>query len=461
MCSLLKKLVGTKEFYRRVFALMLPIMLQNAITNFVNMLDNVMVGQVGQVEMTGVAIANQLIFVFNLAIFGAISGAGIFTAQFFGKKDNEGIRHTFRFKVICGTILTVLGILILIFFGRNLVSLYLEGEGEATNIAGSLNAGYNYILVMLIGLLPYTLVQCYSSTLRETDKPVLPMIAGIVAVLVNLCLNYVLIFGHFGAPKLGVMGAAIATVISRFVELAIVVIYTIKTKNKNPFIIGAYKSLKIPKALVKQIVIKGLPLMVNETVWSLGMATVSLAYSQISYDVVSANNIATTFWQVFSVAFLSIGGAIGIILGQVLGAGKFKEAKETAYKLIALSTFVAAVIGVIYAVVAEFIPQFYNVSEEVKTLATRLMQIAAVAMPIDAFAHGAYFTMRSGGKTLITLLFDSCYVWVVNVPIAFILAELNVHVLIIYAIIHFAQISKCIIGYILVKKGIWVRNIVN
>lgn len=457
-----KKLIGTKAFYKRVFSLMLPIMLQNAITNFVNMLDNVMVGQIGTVEMTGVAIANQLIFVFNLAIFGAISGAGIFTAQFFGKKDDEGIRHTFRFKVFVGALLTVLGILALIFFGKELVSLYLKGEGDAALISGSLNSAYNYILVMVIGLLPYTLVQCFSSTLRETDKPVLPMIAGIVAVLTNLALNYILIFGHFGAPRLGVIGAAVATVISRFVELAIILIYIYTKKTENPFIIGAFRSLYIPKALIKQIAIKGLPLMVNETFWAMGMATVNQAYSVISYDVVAANNICTTFWQVFAVAFMSVGGAIGIILGQDLGAGRLYEAKHTAYKLITLSTFVAIVIGAIFALCSFFIPDFYNVDESVKQLATKLMLIAAIAMPIDAFSHGTYFTLRSGGKTFITLLFDCGYVWAINVPIAICLSSFtSLNILIIYSIIHFAAISKCVAGFFLVRKGIWVKNIVS
>lgn len=457
-----KKLIGTKAFYKRVFALMLPIMLQNAITNFVNMLDNVMVGQVGQVEMTGVAVANQLIFVFNLAIFGAISGAGIFTAQFFGKKDDEGIRHTFRFKMIVGLLLTVIGILVLIFFGKNLVGLYLKGEGDARLILGSLKSAYKYILIMVIGLIPYTIVQCFSSTLRETDKPVPPMIAGIVAVLVNLILNYVLIFGNFGAPALGVKGAAIATVISRFVELAVILIYTCVAKAKNPFIIGAFSSLYIPKSLIKQIAIKGLPLMANETFWAMGMATVNQAYSVIGYDVVSANNITSTFWQVFSVAFLSIGGAIGIVLGQDLGAGKLNEAKHTAYKLIALSTFIATIVGIIFMICAEFIPNFYNVDDNVKHLATRLMQIAAIAMPIDAFSHGTYFTLRSGGKTFITFLFDCGYVWLINVPIAICLSSFtSLSILIIYAIINFAAISKCFIGFFLVRKGIWIKNIVS
>ena len=456
-----KKFIGTKSFYKRVFALMLPIMLQNAITNFVNMLDNVMVGQMGQVQMTGVAIANQLIFVFNLAIFGAISGAGIFTAQFFGKKDDEGVRFTFRFKIIFGTILTILGIALLFFFGKELASLYLEGDGDATLLAGSLNEAYNYILIMLIGLLPYTIVQCFSSTLREIDKPLLPMYAGIAAVVTNLILNYVLIFGKLGAPALGVNGAAIATVISRFVELLIVVVYTYKHKKQNPFIVGAFSSLYIPIKLVKQITIKGLPLMVNETFWALGMATVNRAYSVIHYDVVSANNIAVTFWQVFAVAFMSVGAAIGIILGQVLGAGKLDEAKDTSYKLIAFSTFVATVVGAVYIVFATFIPNLYNVTDSVKSLATSLMIIAAVAMPIDAFAHATYFTLRSGGKTLTTLLFDCGYVWVINVPVAVILSQYtNLNFLVIYSIINFFAISKCIVGFILVRKGIWIKNMV-
>lgn len=460
--NLLNKFIGTKDFYKRVFKLMLPIMLQTGITNFVNMLDNVMVGRIGTVEMTGVAISNQLIFVFNLCLFGAISGAGIFSSQFYGNRDNEGVRNTFRFKIIFCTFICAVGIFIFAVFGRGLVNLYLQGEGDVNDAAASLEFALKYIRLMMLGFWPYALSQCYSSTMREIERPVIPMVAGISAVAVNFSLNYILIFGHFGAPRLGVDGAAIATVISRFAELIIVAAFVHLHKREAPFINGAYASLKVPLRLVKQIIIKGMPLMVNETLWSAGMAALSQCYSVRSLDVVAANNIAQTFYNVFSVSFMSVGVSIGIIIGQMLGANEHRQAKQSSIKLIALSLMISVVIGAAFALCAEFIPEIYNTTDQVKLLATRLMQIIAVAMPIDAFANASYFTLRSGGKVFITLLFDSVFVWCVSVPTAFIISRFtSIPVLPMFAIVQAVNLLKCVLGFIFVKRGDWLKNIVS
>ncbi len=458
---MIKKLVGDKVFYKRVFTLMLPILVQNGITNFVNMLDNLMVGQVGQTEMIGVSVANQLIFVFNLCIFGAVSGAGIFGAQFVGSGDHKGLRDTFRFKVIFCTALTLGAIALFFFGGDSLINLYLKGEGSAEDIAASFAAGRAYLNVMLIGLIPASIVQCYSSTLRETGQTLPPMVSGIVAVLVNLILNYILIFGHFGAPKLGAAGAAIATVISRFSELAVVAIWTHSKKDKNQFIVGAYKSFKVPMSLVKKIAQKGLPLMINETLWAAGIAFVNQCYSGEGLAVVAANNIVQTFFNVFSVAFMAAGVSIGIILGQLLGAGKTGEAKETAVRLIVFSVFISVIVLVIFAVAAFFIPDLYEIEPSVKILATKMMQICAFAMPFDAIANACYFTLRSGGEAFITFVFDAGFVWAIMVPTAFILCNLTeLSILPIYAICQSTNILKDIIGGYFVKKGKWIKKIV-
>lgn len=203
---MLKKYIGDRKFYATAMAVAVPIMIQNAITNFVGMLDNIMVGQVGTAQMSGVAIVNQLLFVFNLCIFGAVSGAGIFTAQFAGSRDHEGVRHTFRFKILVCVLLTVLGTALFLVAGEPLVRLYLKGEGKAQDADLFLGYGMDYLKVMLFGLLPFALANAYSGTLRETGQTLVPMAAGIGAVLVNLVLNYVLIFGHFGAPAMGSPG---------------------------------------------------------------------------------------------------------------------------------------------------------------------------------------------------------------------------------------------------------------
>ena len=456
------KLIGNKAFYRRVLILMLPIMIQNGITNFVNMLDNVMVGSIGTNEMTGVAVVNQLIFVFNLCIFGVVSGAGIFGAQFFGNGDHNGVRHAFRFKILSGLLITTLAILLFVFGGEWLIRLYLQGEGDATAAQASLGFAQDYLQIMLIGLIPYTIVQCYSGTLRECGQATPPMVAGVIAVLINLSLNYILIFGHFGAPRLGVVGAAIAKVISRYSELLIVAIWTRTHANKAPFIRGAFRSAYVPKQLVGRILAKGFPLMLNETMWAAGMATLSQCYSTHSLNVVAAYNISTTFFNVFAVAFLSAGVTIGIILGQELGANELDKAREDSQKLIFFSFAMSIGIAITYAIAANWIPLIYNTSDEVRLLATRFMQLTALAMPFDAIANSSYFTLRSGGKVLITFLFDSGFVWCVCVTTVYSLSAFtSLSILWVFFICQMLNLVKAVAGIILVRKGIWIRNIVT
>lgn len=458
----MKKLIGNKAFYKRLFTLMLPIVVQNGITNFVNMLDNIMIGAVGTPQMTGVAITNQLLFVFNLCIFGAVSGAGIFGAQFFGSGDHEGVRNTFRFKLLFGGLLALGGILLFIFCGESLLKLYMTGEQGLTDAVTTLHHAKNYLLIMLVGLLPYTVVQCYSSTLREGGYPMLPMVAGLVAVAVNLVFNYILIFGKFGAPALGVMGAAIATVLSRFVELAVVAIGTHCNTKLYPFIKGVYRTLRVPVRLAKQLFIKGLPLMVNETVWSAGVAVVNQCYSVRGLDAVAAINISQTFWNVFAIVYMAVGSAIAIILGQMLGADKLKEAKESSYKLITFSFGVSVVIAAVYIVAAEFIPMVYNTQPEIRHMATRLMQISAIAMPFDSICHASYFTLRSGGKMMVTMIFDCGFMWGLNVALAFVLSRFtSLPILALFAIIQAIAVGKAALGIYLVRKGFWIKNIIH
>lgn len=459
---MLRKYVGDKAFYKYVLAITLPIMLQNGITNFVNMLDNIMVGQVGTVEMTGVAISNQLFFVFNLCLYGAVSGAGIFGAQFYGKNDTQGLQYCFRYKLILCFTLLILGITVFLTLGPTLIEMYLKGEGTAENAAASFKAAWSYLLIMLIGLVPNAVTICYSSTLRETGETLLPMKVSMVAVGVNLVFNYILIFKHFGYFGFGVNGAAIATVIARFVEAFIIIIWTHKNKARNSFIVDVYKSLFVPKKLAFRMFLKGTPLMANETFWAAGVAVVNQCYSVKGQDVIAAINISQTFWNVFSVVFFATGISISIIVGQQLGAGKFEEVKDTARRLITFSVLLSVIVGVFYIIFAQFIPEAYKTTDAVKELATDFMVISAIAMPISSFVNSSYFTLRSGGKTLITFLFDSCFMWGVTVVLAYVLSRYtSISILSLFFCCQMVDIIKCIIGYVLLKKGVWIKNIVD
>ncbi len=458
----LKKPVDT-AFYKKILMTALPIIIQTGITNFVSLLDNVMVGQVGTIPMSGVAIVNQLLFVFNLCVFGATSGAGIFTAQFHGSGNAQGVRDTFRFKIVVAVLLAAAGIGIFLTGGEGLIGLYLDDGADPVESALTLDYGLQYLVVMLCGLVPFALSNAYSSTLRETGQTTVPMFAGILAVGVNLVGNYVLIFGHFGAPELGVVGAAVATVISRYVELAVLVIWTHSNQQKNKFIQGAFRSLAIPVPLMKQVVVKGMPLLVNEFFWSPGMAFLSQCYSTRGLDVVAAMNIATTITQLSNVVFLSLGNAVGILMGQMLGA-RMPEAviRRDNRRMVRLCVLSCFVIGAMLFALAGVFPRVYNTDDQVRAIATGLICISAVMMPVNSYNNAMYFTLRSGGQTFITFLFDSGFTWVVCVPVAFCLSRFtSLPILPMYAICVGVDVLKIAAGAYLLHKGVWIRRIVT
>ena len=453
---------GDKEYIRKLLKIAIPMMIQNGISNFVNLLDNLMIGRVGTNALSGVAIANQLIFVFYLVIFGATAGVGIFTAQYKGSGDDDGIRHTFQFKIIFNTFLAAVCVAVLAIFSRNLINLFLLGEGDPADAAETLEIGVKYMNIILISLVPIGITQAYAGTLRDLGSTKVPMFASLVAIFVNLVGNYILIYGHLGLPALGASGAAIATVISRFVELGILVIYTGRHSDLFPFIKGAFKTIKIPGRLALRFLQKALPLMANETLWSLGMTTINQSYSYRSLDAVAALNIQSTIWNLMAVAFIAMGEAVGIMMGHILGSGELEGAKEKAGKMRMVTVLCGLIFGLLLAAVSPFFPLLYNTSDYIRHLATVFILISAVMMPFCSYTHASYFIIRSGGNAFITVLFDSVYTWVIVVPLAFCLSRFtDMNVTWMLAIVNGMEVIKCSIAFVFVKSGIWVKNIVK
>ncbi len=458
----LKRYIGDKVFYRTVLGISLPIMVQNGITNFVSLLDNIMVGTLGTEEMSGVSIVNQFIFVFNILIFGAVSAAGIFTAQYHGFGDNEGVRDTFRFKFLANVVVALCAVAVFAVFDDTLISLFLHDGSTEGDLALTLERGKEYLTVILVGMVPYALSQVYASNMRETGQAVLPMIASIAAVVTNFVLNILLIFGYFGFPALGVVGAAIATVISRFVELFVLVIWGHTHTDKCPYLIGAFRSFRIPRTLFRRIFMTGLPLMFNELFWSLSVTMRNQCFSTRGLDVVAAQNINSTIVNLFNVVYLALGSSIGIVVGNLLGAGKLEEAKDTNRRMIFFSVLCATGMGVILSVIAAPYTWLYEPTAAVRDIAVFMILVSAITMPLCAYAHASYFTLRTGGKVLITFLLDSGYMWLIVVPITAILAyftDLGIHT--VFIVGQAAEATKCVLAAYLLKKGTWANQLVS
>lgn len=457
-----RKYLGSRSFYASVLTVLVPLLIQNVITNFVSLLDNIMVGQIGTEQMSGVSIANQLLFVFNLCIFGGLSGAGIFTAQYVGKGDTDGIRSTVRFKLL--TVLTVLVIALVLFLtcDEPLIGCFLTADEQGGDLALTFASGREYLKIMLFGLPLFALTQVYTSTLRENGETKLPMMAGIIAVSVNLCFNWLLIGGHLGFPALGIRGAAIATVLSRIVEAAIVFIWSHAHSGRFGCFEGLWRTMRVPFGLTKKIIIRGMPLLFNEAIWSFTVTAINQCYSTRGIGVVAAVNIASTAVNLFSVFYLSLGTAVGIIVGQILGRGEAEEAVDANRKLTAMAIALSVCVGAVVLLTSPFFPRLYNTEEEIKRLASFMICVAGVMMPAFSYFNCCYFTLRCGGRTGITFVFDSLFKAVIHFPAAYALSRFTaMDIRPFYALCTAVELIKVPLGYILIKKRVWVHTIVG
>ncbi len=457
-----EKYIGDKQFYKNVLFMVIPMILQNLVTNFVSLIDNIMVGQVGTEQMNGVSIVNQFIFVFNITIFGAVAGPSIFGAQFFGKGDHEGQKYTVRYRLIAVSLIIALGAAIFFFFDEPLISLFISKDDAPERIAATMKYGKEYMMYMLIGLLPFGIGQAYSSVVRECGETRIPMIGSMAAVVFNIFLDYALIFGKFGFPEMGVKGAAIATVAAKFIEALVVIVWTHTHPKKNKYIVGLFRRFGIPSELVKKMLLKGLPLLFNEFLWAAGMSIIAQCYSVRGLDVVAARNISSTMTNLFGAIYIQLGSCIGIIVGAKLGANKLKEARSIDNKLLFFSVAVTVVVAALILPFADMFPDLYNTTDEIRNLASYMIIVQALAMPLWSYTNACYFTLRSGGKTGITFLFDFGYTFLLMIPLAFILAYFtDMDIRPLWAVVTFSEIIKVIIGYFMVKSDLWINNIVD
>ena len=452
-----KKFIGNKQFYKNLLLVSIPIILSMLITQFVSLLDNLMVGQLSTAEFTGVSIANQFFFIFNLAIFGALAGPGVFSTQYHGAKDLEQVKECIRYKIVLCTVILVIGLTSFILFNEQLFNLFIH-EDELVNVLPEdvIKYGKDYLYIMLIGMIPFALSEIFSSNLREAKQTFIPMLANIVAVLINLVLNYIFIFGKLGCPALGVKGAALGTVAARFIACLIVVLYSYISKKHT------YNRITLTKILPSKqnfitIFKKSYLLLLNEFLWSVGMLLVNFAYSFEGLEVVAATNIVSTFVNLFGLLGIAIGNGIAILLGQMLGAKRLDEAREDSYKYLAFSVVLGISVALFMYVLRNTVPSLYNMEPNVIKMAEDLIAISALILPIRVYCMTCYFIIRSGGKVFITFLFDSVFTIVIRVTITLAVAVLtNLSIYYVYLISELVEIVKVVLGTMLVKKGIWV-----
>ncbi len=449
----MRSLIGDRVFYKRLFAVSLPIVLQQLLTSSLQLIDNLMVGKLGELAIGSVSVVNQLYFVVILISFGALGGAGIFTAQFFGSKEVDKLKQTFRFKLIIAVMLAVFSLVLFTFFGKILISQFTENPV-------TINGGLDYLNIVKWSMLPWAFSIAISTTFREigTTKPLLWI--TIAAIITNTVLNYLLIFGHLGLPELGIRGAAIGTLASRFVEFAFMFILLIK-KGKI-FNTSIKDVFKIERLLLKSIIIMALPLLLNELFWSMGQTMFLQSYSTRGDSALAAMNITGAISQLVFVTFGGIGTGIAVLVGNTLGKNELEVAKDNAKKVIAFAVVFAFFTGIILFILSFFVLDLYDISDVTKSIAKSNIRINAIFIPVFSFNVSMYFTLRAGGDTRSTMMMDSGYMWIVPVPLIFILARVtDWSVITLFLIVQLLEIPKSIFALSRYRKEHWVRNLAS
>ena len=445
------KVFKDKEFLQKFFKVSFPVMLHAFVLFIVSFVDNLMVGSISNEAISAVYASNQATFIFIVSSFGVISGAGIFIQQFFGAKDEEHIKQSFRYKLIAATIFLLVVIPLYYIFGKDLIWFYSHSDSNATLI---LEEGTKYMNIVILSYIPFFYASVYSTSLREIGQAKYSMIAGLIALGVNVLFNSLFIFVF----EMGVQGAAIATVMARCVELLCIVI--ISHKKKIIFCHGAYKNFKIEKQLSQRITKKSIFLFLNEVFWVVGMIMISLAYAQRD-NVLSALSVVSTMSDVFGIVFQGLSVGIGVLVGGCLGANEFDKAKDYAKKFYVLGVGIALIATIILCALSPVIPLlFKEINGDQKVLASELIRIYACYIPFFCMCTSSYVILKTGGKTTLTFLLDSVLQWVLYIPIAWLLSMFtNLSLIYIYLAIQSADILKTVLGVLLVKRNTWVQNI--
>ena len=448
---MIRNFIGDKNFYKKLMAITLPLIVQQLITSSVQLVDNIMVGQLGDFATGGVFVVNQLYFIFILLTFGVMSGAGVYSAQYYGSKDFEKLRQTFRFKLLAGLLVALLAFLVFTFLDRLLIGAFTKTEE-------TINLSLGYMRIIKYSVFPWVFAIAIANTFREIGivKPLLYI--SLAAILVNTGLNYVLIFGHFGFEAMGTEGAAIATVIARGIEFLLMVIFLIRkgsvfnTKLRQIFHIN-------PKVLVG-IIAMATPLTLNEFFWSFGQTTFVKAYSERGDFALSAMQITNSVSQLVFVTFGALATGIAVMVGNTLGENNLDLAKDNAKKLIFTAVIFAIFMGMMLFGLSFFIVDIYDVSPLTKSWAGFNIRINAIFIPVYSFNVAMYFTLRSGGDMRSTLMMDSGYMWLISVPIALFLAYFTtLPITLMFLIIQSLEIPKSLFALARFRKEYWVRNL--
>ncbi len=450
--SYFKKTIQDKELIKKCLTIAIPLMLQQLIVASVNLVDNLMVGELGDVAVSAVSSANRYYAIAQFAINAVIVSCVIFLSQYNGANDEEHMKQSFRFSIVASYVFLFIFVIIALLFSEQIISFIINDSEIVQN-------GSDYLKIACFSYLPIGLSFPIANAMRSTGETRKPLLTSMVSIVVNVFFDYCLIFGNFGFKAMGVKGAAIATVIARVIEMFVYLIfleignYRFKTK--------VYEIFNIDKSLISKIIIKAIPLMINEILWQFGMAVLIKCYSYRGANVNTAYSISSTISDLFFVLFGGMASATTVIVGTKLGANKLEEAKDSAYKLIWFSMMMSIVMALLMNGFTFLVPVLYNkVSSYSIELAKQFLSVMSLFYILYMFNTQCFFTLRTGGDTKNTMYMDSGFMWAINIPAVYFFSyHTNIPVLYVYCIGQSVDFLKAILAYKIIRKEKWVKNL--
>jgi putative MATE family efflux protein len=445
-------LFNDRRFYKSLFAIAVPIMLQNLITSMVNLLDTVMIGRLGTVEIAGVGLGNQIFFLYNLTLFGICSGGTIFTAQFWGKGDIRGIRKNMGFCMTLSLLAALFYTLGALFIPEELIGIYSR-DPEV------IRSGAVYLRTLAPSFVPFGISMVFVLTLRSVEKVRLAIVATLVALSQNGVLNYLFIFGAGPIPPMGVQGAALATVISRYTE--VLILLTVTYARRYPPA-GSLRELFAFNSLYARRFFKiALPVICNEVIWSLGVSCQNLIFARTHTDAIAAFNITNTMSNLAWVVFIGLGNGVAVLIGKQIGKGDEQSARDYASRIVRFAPLLS--LGALFLLFPLFrlLPLVFNVKAGVLAATGQMFFVLACSYPFRAFNISMVVGIcRAGGDTVFCIFYDIALMWLLSLPLAAAAGFIfHAPVWLIYICISSEEPFKMLLGIWRLKTGKWLRHV--
>lgn len=442
-----------RDFMKAFITLALPIVIQNLVSSSLFIVDNLMIGSLGESELAAVAQANQLSMIINIFIFGIASGSAIFASQFWGKKDLRGIGSVLVLSTMSAVTLGAIGSCIALFFPRQFLSLYLHDEAV-------IELGVQYLRIVFPSYMILGVTNAFASVNKSTERVKLPMVASVCSLLINTTLNYCLIFGKFGFPKMGLRGGATASLIACSTECVILVVSTFVLKYPA----GTIKYLRFPKFdFIRHFFKTTVPVILNEGLWGMGSTVFSMVYGAMGTQVVAAMSIAGTLDRFLYIFTVGIVHATSILVGRTIGEGDEEEAYRCGRRAIVFCTIVAVVSGIAITFVRMPLISLFSVSAETARSAANIVLMMACLLPLRSFNFvNVVGILRSGGDTVFSMALDLSAIWLCSVPLVAI-AGLVLHwpIEAVFLFVYAEDIPKMIIGFKRFISKKWIQNLVK